>query len=76
MKRLFCVKDSKGKIIPKQLEGAGIAEFTSCKKEAKAFRDKLGGTNGGYYVSRGPDHMGKHGHRVARMRLQPKRVAV
>ena len=33
------------------------------KMEAKAHRDSLGGIEEGLCVSRGPDHMGKHGCR-------------
>lgn len=63
MKRLFCVKNSKGKII----EWETGAYFDN-KQDAKEFRNHVPGA----HVSRGPDHIGKHGHKVARMRRQPK----
>lgn len=72
MKRLFCVKDSAGRVL-----SGGTAKqkyFTASKLEAKAYRDTCGGISKGFYVSRGPDHIGPHGHKIRRMRLQPKRV--
>lgn len=59
MKRLF-------KVVIKE----GMVVYFETKVAAKVFRDEQGEC----HVSRGPDHMGKHGHKVVRMRLQPKRV--
>jgi len=64
MKRLFVVKDSKGKVVSK--------DSFDDKMRAKAFRDLLGGIEHGYYVSRGKDHIGVHGNSLCRMRRQPK----
>jgi hypothetical protein len=72
MKRLFCVKNSKGKKIPLSTFGyvyEGV--YTDSKEHAKAVRDEVGGVEKGFHISRGPDHIGKHGHTVPRMRRQP-----
>lgn len=66
MKRLFCVKDSKGK----NAVHMANQQYFDNKQVAKAFRDSL---EGSHHVSRGPDHIGKHsGYGVPRMRRQPK----
>lgn len=86
MKRLFCVKDFKGKVRPVMEDGeclkAGFVStvtdgvYFGCKQDAKDLRDHCNKhyINDPYTVSRGPDHIGGHGHSVARMRLQPKRT--
>ena len=77
MKRLFCVKASNNKIIwPKYYEMANELEhdgiYFGNKMDAKKLRDYDNNKYGpGSYVSRGPDHMGKHGHSLAKMRRQP-----
>lgn len=78
MKRLFCVKKPNGRVvqlddIPHSL-GYDITHkdgaYFQSKHHAKVLRDLLGE---GYYVSHGPDHIGKHGHTsVPKMRRQPK----
>ena len=74
-KRLFRVKNSKGQFIN---DDNGMPLELSSKPEAKAIRDLLNEDKTAkkdlkpYTVSRGPDHIGRHGNRVARMRLQPK----
>lgn len=60
MKRLFVVKHGRN------------AEYFSNKMTAKAYRDNLGGVEAGVHISKGPDHIGNHGHSVPRMRRQPK----
>ncbi|NIP43111.1 MAG: hypothetical protein GWO28_10485 [candidate division Zixibacteria bacterium] len=75
MKRLFCVKNTntKHKLYPLSDKAAGEVQFyTDDKMFAKGMRDALGGVDKGFHVSHGPDHMGKHGNRLSRMRLQPK----
>jgi hypothetical protein len=80
IKRLFCVKNGKGKM---QIPHGNLATdaydssgFFKSKSEAKKFRDSLGsGVDAGFYVSRGPDHIGTHGNKICRYRLQPKLVA-
>lgn len=76
MKRLFCVKNvaTRHKLYPMSEKDAdGNAQFyTDDKMFAKDLRDALGGVGQGYHISRGPDHIGKHGHGIARMRLKPK----
>jgi hypothetical protein len=76
MKRLFCVKSNKdNSIIPYPLDmGNNMVvqtKYFGNKRLAKEWRLELGGVSVAH-VSRGPDHIGKHGHRIARMRLQPK----
>jgi len=68
MKRLFCVRDNKGKVHDNAYYGD--------KPSAKYVRNALNNTGKGkpYTVSRGLDHMGKHsGYGVPRMRRQPKK---
>lgn len=78
MKRLFCVSKPNGKMMK---DPAGVAHhgdgvfYTESKSHAKEVRDYMNKQHptGGYYVSRGPDHIGKHsGYRIPRMRRQPK----
>ena len=64
MKELFVVKDSANR----------ICATTDNKVDAKVERDLLGGVAAGYRVSRGKDHIGKHGHTIRPMRLQPKLI--
>ena len=48
-----------------------ISEFDN-KMVAKAVRNAENETaKHKWHITRGPDHMGRHGHRIARMRLQP-----
>ena len=81
MKRLFCVKDKKGKrIIPKMGDDWwGDRSYTKIssegyfesKMDAKSFRDYLG-SYPNYCISRGPDHIGLHGTPgPSQMRRQP-----
>ena len=74
MKRLFCVKGSTDKVMEFGIE-LGPSYFES-KMEAKKGRDSMeGAANAPYRVSRGPDHMGKHGQtNVPMMRRKPKHV--
>jgi len=75
MERLFCVKDSKSKKVDLiTLTGAPYkhGKYVDCKKHAKWCRDEFGGVEKGFRVSRGPDHIGKHGHTIPRMRRQPQ----
>jgi len=86
MKRLFKVVDCKGRMVWDQPEDALVGDgttlmcsktgFTHDKMVAKDVRDFYNEhyCNGPYTVSRGPDHIGPHGHSIARMRLQPKHV--
>ena len=54
MKRLFAVKNSKGKI---------ISDYFSNKMEAKKERDRLNEEfSESFYITRGPDHIGPHGY--------------
>lgn len=70
MKRLFCVKHTHN---PKAVKAVGIDCFFDNKPEAKQARDSVGGVDAGFYVSRGPDHIGKHGQgKVPYMRRQPR----
>ena len=82
MKRLFCVRTRANKIFNINRDFAeaypeykyGISHdgsFFEVKSTAKKFRDLVGGVERGFYISRGPDHMGKHGHSLAKMRRQP-----
>lgn len=65
MKRLFCLKDQRGKI--------HANAFYENKMECKKIRDELNKEGVVWHVSRGPDHMGKHGMgRVPYMRRQPR----
>jgi len=73
MKRLFGIRNNEGKLVThKQVtEGGGpLPCYFNNKVKAKHCRNTLGE---GYHITRGPDHMGRHGHRIARMRLQPKK---
>jgi len=76
MKRLFYVANRiTGKMsIPhgnEVTEAYDSSGFFSSKEEAKKYRNELGASN--WRVSRGPDHIGKHGQNpVPRMRRQPK----
>lgn len=70
MKRLFCVKNGNSSVVDNPETGN---PWFDNKQKAKKFRDTLS-EKPPYTISRGPDHMGKHGHKVVRMRLQPKRV--
>ena len=57
MKRLFCVKDVKGRLIKLGTFGAKTEpDFTDSKEHAKDVRDEVGGVEHGYHVSLGPDH--------------------
>lgn len=68
MKKLFCVKNSKGK---------RTSGYFDNKQQAKQERDLLNGVEGKkeeYHVALGPDHIGPHGHgNVPYMRRQPKK---
>jgi len=86
MKRLFCVKDCKGSVRPVMEDGECLHPNTvTCeqdtyfqdKQDAKDLRDHCNKhyINDPYTVSRGPDHIGPHGNKLCRMRLQPKQVA-
>ena len=74
---LFCVKNSKNKIVehPVDLEDGNVVteKYFHNKMEAKKWRDECGGNKEGMRVSKGPDHMGKHGEQpYPKMRRQPK----
>lgn len=72
MKRLFCIRNVINNSLLKLEEGIF---YSNNKTEAKKVRD-VHNNNGKarvFCISRGPDHMGKHGNSIARMRLQPKR---
>ena len=58
MKRLFILKDLKGK---PYVVGKFIAYFPS-KIKAKEMRDLLNEQSCTYHISRGPDHMSRHGN--------------
>jgi hypothetical protein len=71
MKCLFVVRGSDGKVLKCE---AGTRWFAD-KFTAKDARDEAGGVSKGFFVSRGPEHMGKHGdspNGVPMMRRQPK----
>jgi hypothetical protein len=69
MKRLFCIKHVSD---PKAVKSIGLDTYWESKAEAKAARDEANKIKPGFHVSRGPDHIGKHGHTsVPRMRRQP-----
>ena len=70
MKRLFMVRDSKGKAV---MTVTKQPLYLADKGLAKQVRDEENRTGVGYHVALGPDHMGYHGQgRVPRMRRQPK----
>ena len=58
-KKLFIIKHN-----GKPVKG----EVYDLKMEAKASRDALGGVEKGFCVSKGPDHIGNHGHRYVKAR--------
>ena len=74
MKKLFTVRDT----VSNTLQPTNKAPFYfPDKKQAKTLRDTLNKQHDKprYCVSKGPDHMGKHGNTMSRNRLQPKKVA-
>lgn len=61
MKRLFVIKNSQGKLLK---EEHGVLYFDN-KMKAKETRDlynKVGVNQ--YFISKGPDHIGNHGHKI------------
>lgn len=73
MKRLFAVRNVQGKLVTRDVvlnDGNKSPYYFDNKQGAKLCRNEMGE---GYFVTRGPDHMGKHsGYRVPRMRRQPR----
>ena len=69
MKKLFIIKN----IRPGEVKRAGVDVPFDNKMEAKRVRDMVGGVEKGFYISRGPDHIGPHGQgKTPKMRRQPK----
>ena len=70
MNRLFALKDHKGQLaidptydLSNDVDVSKVIYFDN-KMEAKKLRDHLNESHGKlkWTVTRGPDHMGKHGH--------------
>lgn len=73
-KQLFVVKNREGKVVASGMPDPATVKNVpyANKQEAKIARDALGGIKKGFYVSRGRDHIGPHGHgKVPMMRRQP-----
>lgn len=54
MKRLFALRDNKGRLL--SVANGGPAHYWESKKEAKENRDRLFQTGDEYFVTPGPDH--------------------
>lgn len=62
--KLFVVKNRNGSVAK---ENGKVLYFAN-KEDAKKVRNELNGKKDVYVVSRGPDHIGKHGDRNSTIR--------